>query len=306
MGFDGFSDKDFDTYKPAARGSATFTLARRTVKDKLRALMADVAKALGDHGKGMELVFSSEVPSLENNRSVAEQGAYFIRGASDRTAVKALVEKMSLRSSTALDVSEFHKHASLGVVVDEHGVHTVLNFHPRGQVDRQNLKAKLAEGWAVEAFVTTLQGLPAGFSVQLPGMAAAVPASAITREQVEEACKVLDGDTVCTVARTRDREGSRGALLDALCEDLKALLPVYAFGAWTAEHDHIQAVKAARQQREESRKGTDLKAGAKVRILAGMWSGHQGVVEAVDKKGGLHVRVGLVSVRLEAKDAAAV
>jgi hypothetical protein len=305
MGFDGFTDKDFDTYKLAGRGSATFTLARRTVKDKLRALMVDVAKAMGDAGKGMELVFSSEAPSLENNRSVAEQGAYFIRGASDRMAVKALVEKMSLRSSTALDVSEFHKHASIGVVVDEHGVFAALNYHPRGQVDRQNLKAKLAESWALDAFLTTLQGLPEGFTVQLPGMTAPVDRAAITRENVEEGCKALDGDTVCTVVKLRARDVAKGPLADAIAEDIKALLPVYAFGAWTAEHDHIQAVKAAKQQREESRKGTDLKAGAKVRILAGIWNGHTGVVEAVDKKGGLHVRVGLVSVRLDAKDAAA-
>ena len=38
MGFIGFSDKDLDAYQPNHRTSATFTLARRQVKDKLKGL----------------------------------------------------------------------------------------------------------------------------------------------------------------------------------------------------------------------------------------------------------------------------
>ena len=34
MAFDGFTDSDFDTYKPDHRTSAKYTLARRLVKDE--------------------------------------------------------------------------------------------------------------------------------------------------------------------------------------------------------------------------------------------------------------------------------
>jgi hypothetical protein len=302
MGFDGFSDKDFDTYKPAHRTSATFTLQRRQVKDKLRALMTDVMTAVGEEARGLELTFSSETPSLENGRSVADQGAYLVRTASERVAVKALVEKMSMSSATALDVAEFHKHAALGVVVDENGVHAQLAFHPRGRVDRQNLKAKLAEAWAQDALVQLFKNLPAGFSVMLGAPMLVAPAD-VTADMLTETIKVLDGDAPLAIIRQRSREDSKGALTDGLVADLKTLLAIYRFGAWATDHDHIQAVKAAKAQREEARKGTDLLPGAKIRILSGMWSGKQGVVEAVDKKGGLRVLVGAVTVKIDVKDA---
>ncbi|MBI5494138.1 MAG: hypothetical protein HY904_03870 [Deltaproteobacteria bacterium] len=302
MGFDGFTDKDFDTYLADHRGSATFTLQRRLVKDKLRALMSEVMAQVGESARGLELVFSSEVPSLENGRCVAEQGAYLIRGATDREAVKALVEKMSLRSAMALDVAEFHKHASIGVVVDDTGLRALLAFHPRGQVDRQNLKAKLGESWAVDAFLAQLQALPEGFRVLLPGMPAPVAPAELARAAVEECVRALEGDAMLLATHVRPRDGARGALAEVLTADLQALLALYRFSAWAPDHDQIHAVKQAKQQREESRKA-DFQPGMKVRILAGMWNGKVGVVESLDKKGGVKVMVGAVSVKIEARDA---
>ena len=59
------------------------------------------------------------------------------------------------------------KHASaLGIVVDEKGVHAQLAFHPRGRVDRQNLKAKLSESWALDALLQQFKALPSGFALE--------------------------------------------------------------------------------------------------------------------------------------------
>jgi hypothetical protein len=210
---------------------------------------------------------------------------------------------MSLRSTTALDTSTWHKHASVGISVHDEGVSALMTFHPRGAVDRRNLAAKLAEAWAQDAFLQLLVSLGEPWRVQLPGMDASVESAALTRDHVVAAQKALDGDGAFTLTHALGRSTDAAAQKQGLHTALAAALPVYRFGAWTPEHDHIHAVKQARAQREESRKATALQAGDKVRILAGAWSGKNGVVEAVDKKGGLKVQVGNLSVRLEAKDA---
>lgn len=303
MGFEGFSDRDFDAYLPARRTSAMHTLARRQVRDKLKALMGEVVATLGDEVAGMELCLSSDSPSLENNHSVSEQGAYLIRSSAERDAVKALVEKLSLRSSVALDVATFHKHASLGVVLDELGVCSLMVFHPRGQVDRQNLRAKLSQGWAQDALLAAFKALPDTFQVQLPGSAEPLVPSQITVEVVITAGKALETEEMFRVSHRHARADLNPSTLAAtLVADLKAMAPLYHFGAWSKEQDHIQAVKAAKEQRQEAQRVTQLQVGDRVKILSGLWSGRSGTVEAVDKKGALKVQVGLVSVKVEAKD----
>ncbi|MEW5848625.1 MAG: hypothetical protein AB2A00_07410 [Myxococcota bacterium] len=305
MGFEGFTEKDFETYRPQHRTSAMYTLARRQVRDKLKVLMTEVQARLGEEAVAFDTVFSSETPSLENNRSVAEQGVYLIRSKADQEGVRALVEKLSLRSTVALDVAVFHKHAALGLVVDDVGIKSLLSLHPRGQVDRQNLKARLSEGWAQDAYAKLLQGLPGDFTLVLPG-AEAMDSSKVTVDVVLELQKALETDAPMTVFRQHPRTTATDALPEVLAADLRTLLPVYRFGAWARDHDFIQAQKAIKEHKQEARKATQYQVGDRVKILSGLWSGRQGTVEEVDKKGVLKVQVGLVSVKVDAKDAQAV
>jgi hypothetical protein len=304
MAFDGFTDKDFDTYQPAHRTSAMYTLARRQVREKLKGLLTELVTALGADVAGMELVLSSDAPSLENNRSVSEQSGWLIRGVADKEALKALVEKLSLKSSTALDVATHHKHAALGVAIDNEGFRCVLRYHGRGQVDRQNLRAKLVEGWAQDALLSHFKALDDGFRVTLPGAEGHLNPLDLTLDHILGMTRVLDGDQPLEVVRQRIRDDAKADLPKKAVDDLRALVPLYKFGAWAPDADYIQAVKAAKQQRQEARKATQLQPGDKVRILTGMWNGKSGVVEAVDKKGLLRVQVGQVTVKVDAKDAA--
>jgi transcription antitermination factor NusG len=304
MGFTGFTDKDLDAYLPAHRTSAMYTLARRQVKDKLKVLLDEVTSSLGPDVAGMERVLSSDSPSLENSHKVADQSAWVVRGKPDQEAVRLLVERMSLRSSMALDVTAFHKHAALGIVLGDTGVRHALSFHPRGQVDRQNLHALLAQGWAQDAFLKLVRELPDGFRVTLPGGPADLPVAQVTVEQVMEAGKGLPGDGLFSVFRCHDRAvATSPQLASSATEDVKCLVPLYKFGAWTRDNDHIQALKVVREQKQEAqRTATPFQPGDRVKILGGLWSGRAGVVDSVDKKGTIKVMVGLVAVKVEARD----
>lgn len=302
MVFEGFSEKDYDTYLPAHRGSATYTLQRMQVKDKLQAWVVALTPGVGDALTGMEARFSSHAPSLENNRSVADQSVWWIRGASEAQALKTLVEKVDLQSANALDVAAWHKHGAVGVVVGNNGVDVAVVFHPRGAVDRHNLKAKLAEGWAQEAFAQLLGGLGQPWQVQYPGQPP-VEASMVDAAGAAGLVRQLEEDGEFRVFCPLGRQLDGPALTQQVLERLAQAMAVYRFAAWAPEHDHIQAVKAARHEREEVARASSMRVGDKVRILTGAWNGRVGVVQVVDKKGGLKVQVGPVSVRLDAKDA---
>lgn len=299
-----FLVEDFENYRPERRTSAMYTLQRRAVKEKLGKIASRVQELLGDQLNGLVAGLSDEAPGLSNKRCVDSQWLTFQRDAEAQTHLRSLLDEIKLTAPGALDVAPHHKHAHLAVVVDDRGLETSLRLHRQARVDRENLAARLKERWAREAFVEHMQQCGEGFSFaavngrDLPEIAV----GQINADNVQEQVNVDSEWIALTATCSVDDAAALGEMVaDACAERLTALLPLYRFVAWSKDNDHIAAHKAIKEAKAEKQRG-GFKKGDQVRILAGLWSGRNGLIEEVDKKGSLKVLVGLVSVRVDASD----
>lgn len=310
MDFAGFVVEDFATYEPPRRSSAMYTLKRRAVKDKLGRLADRLDQLLGIglglHGSRREL--SDDAPGLVNNRCVDSQWLSWLRGPEQQVQLKALQDEIKLTAPDALDIAVHHKHAQIAVVVDERGLETSLRIHRRARVDRDNLTAKLKEGWARDAMAELLRRCGEGYAM------GAVDGRALPEQGLGE----LRGDdvaawieqgaarewlVVCATCSVDDAVALGPQVAEACAERLAPLCDLYRFAAWAPDNDHVGAKKAIKEARAEQKRG-GFKKGDAVRILAGLWSGQRGTVEDIDKKGALKVLVGLVTVKVDQSEVA--
>ncbi len=308
MVFAGFSAEDFETYEPARRTSAMYTLQRRAVKDKLTALAAQAGAVLGEQLAGLQEDYSDEAPGLVNNRRVDSQWLTWLRGPEAQQKLRALQDKIQLSAPDALDIAPHHKHAHLAVVVDDRRLETSLRIHRRAQVDRDNLTTRLKESWAREAVAEHLNNCGAGFSFgAVEGRD--LPETPVAEADAAAVQRWLDAGAesewlVVSASCSIDDATALGAQVGEACaERLAPLLALYRFVAWSPDNDHVGAKKAIKEIKAEAKK-SGFKKGDGVRILAGMWQGRRGTVEGVDKKGGLKVTVGLVTVKVDASEVA--
>ena len=309
MVFEGLTSEDFEQYLPERRTSAMYTLKRRAVKEKLVAISEAIQAQLGEALQGLSPELSDEAPGLTNKRCVDRQWLTFQRDAEAQSRLRIFLNEIKLSAPDALDVALFRKHAHLAVVVDERFLETSLRVQRRARLDRENLAARMKEGWARERLVELLRACGAGFTFGL------VDDRELPETQVEAVAPddvpglLADGAERgwLVVAATCSIEDAvaLGADVSAACaERLAPLLELYRFAAWSPDNDHIAAKKAIKEAKAASRQS--FKKGERVRILAGMWSGRTGAVEEVDKKGRVKVAVGLVSVWVEEGEATSI
>lgn len=309
MAAQGFRSEEFAVYVPACRTSAMYTLKRRAVKDKLKALAAELKLAMAHALEGLAAELSDESPGLSNNRCVDSQWLTFARDEAARLRLRTLLEEIKLTAPDALDVAPHHRHAHLAVVVDDRGLEVSLRIHRRANVDRENLAARLRDAFARDTFVALLKHLPAGFCFGLVD-GRALPdtpvanASGEAMDQVVAHLHDAEWFAVTGLWRAEEAAGIGDGTQDAIVERLRVLNDLYRFAAWSPDNDHIAARKAIKEARVvEQQQG--FKKGDKVRILAGLFGGQSGTVDDVDKKGVLRLRVGTVTVKVSAGDVAA-
>lgn len=310
MDWQGFTADDFALYRPERRTSAMYTLKRRVVKDKLRALEALLRPALGAALDGLSADYSDDSPSLVNHHCVDRQWLYWQRDAAAQQRLKGLLEEIKLTAPDALDVAAHHKHVHLALVVDERGVEIGLRLHRRASVDRENLAARLKESWARGTLAELINRCGDG-AVFGACNGRELPTTVAADASADAVSSLVDGAAerewlVVSALCTPDDAVARGAALIDLCRaKLTALADIFRFCAWTPDNDHIAARKAIKEAKAEQQK-SGFKKGDRVRILAGLWSGRSGTIEEIDRKGGLKVLVGLVAVKVDVSEVSAV
>ena len=304
------SKEDFANYEIKRRSSAMYTLQRRQVKDKLRQLSLEIEAILGADLNGLSTVFSDAAPSLANHHSVDRQWLSWLRSDEASAKLRALQGELKLTDPDALDMAPHHRHAQLAVVVDERFLETSLRIHRRSMVDRENFAARVKDSWARDGMIELLKACGDGYSF------GAVNARDLPEQVVAEASAdslnswLRDGedrDWICVTATCsiEDVEALGEGLAPACVERLQPLLALYRFVAWAQDNDHIEAKKAIKEAKAEKTRAGFSK-GDQVRILAGLWAGRRGTIEDVDKKGGVKVSVGLVSVKVKVDEVATV
>lgn len=304
------SKTDFANYEVKRRSSAMYTLQRRQVKDKLQQLAQEIAAILGSALDGLQTVFSDEAPSLVNHHSVDRQWLTWLRSDEASAKLRSLQGELKLTAPDALDMAPHHRHAHLAVVVDERFLETSLRIHRRAMVDRENFAARVKDSWARDGIIDLLKACGDGYTFGAVNDRE-IPEQPVSEASAESLADWLsagqDSDWLCVTASCsiEDVEALGDGLAAACVERLQPLLDLYRFVAWAQDNDHIAAKKAIKEAKAEQQRAGFSK-GDQVRILAGLWAGRRGTIEDVDKKGGVKVAVGLVSVKVKVDEVASV
>jgi transcription antitermination factor NusG len=312
--FDGFEARDFEAYAPSKWQSNVFNLERMRVKDKLTSLgqqLSPMVPSPDSPPLGYEV--SVEHPALWNNNTVSDQQLYFTRSEDERKELFTRNTRARPMSSLVADPSPDREHMVLCVVVSEPGVEICLKLHPNATVDRQNLVTKLTDRWHMQALVDLLANLPSDFHVGFAGGDMSAPSTLDA-----DALRVLvqafaDGSAssnpsetkVIVVGRTFEPEAvceAESGFADLARETLQALLPLYQHLAWSRQNDFVEAKEAIRKDKQV-KKARGIRQHDSIRVNRGLFSGKTGVVESIDAKGLLKVRLGTMVVKLDAKDA---
>jgi hypothetical protein len=306
--FAGITQDMFSVYVPEKWSSNVHTLTRMRNKDAMVALCTALGDSLGPALEGLARQTSDEFPNISNNKRVEAQWVFWFRDAASRQSLASFLERTPLHEKTIFNIALQDKHAIIAVTLHHGGIWAGLRLACGATVDRRNLMAKLSQSWEREKALSILKALPAGTTVRLgeaerPGnefdMAALI---GLSEGLTDEA-----GDLAIGFALNPADAVAEGAdLVDTLTARLADLLPLYRFAAWTKDNDLIEVSKTLQAQKIQRRRDHALfNAGDKVRFVSGLFSGKMGVVQDIDAKSQVRVRVGKMSVTVVGSDLAA-
>jgi hypothetical protein len=183
-----------------------------------------------------------------------------------------------------------------------------LRLAQGASIDRRNLMAKLSQSWERERALQMFAELPENTVVRLgeterAGRDFDLAALGGLGEQLTPEGADL---TIGTRLGTNEAVALGPNLADALSATLRGVLPLYRFAAWTRDNDLIEVSKQLQVQKAQRRRDqAAFNAGDRVRFVSGLFSGKVGVVQDVDAKAQVRVRVGKMSVTVGGSDLAA-
>jgi transcription antitermination factor NusG len=305
--FTPFTDKDFDAYLQPKWQSNVFNRERLEVKQKLqglgRALAGDLQAA---DGSLLECEVSAEHPALWNKKQVRDQHLFFSRNKDARSELDGLISKKRTMASLIEDPSPLRNHIFLSVKIDQRGVELGLKLHSDAAVDRDNLSRMCQEFFTREKLLGLLNGLPGDYQVGIIGdPAGATPAPELDDERLQALVETLPGaNSWLAVWHDLPREDPRSRseeLVQLTRQRLTQLLPALHFIAWSRDNDYV-SIRDTLKEREVKRQSKGLRKDDTVRVVQGIFAGKRGVVQEVEAKGKLKVRVGGLLLKLNSQD----
>ena len=105
-----------------------------------------------------------------------------------------------------------------------------------------------------------------------------------------------------TIARSFARAeviAAKDSIPGQLRRNLRALLPLYEFIAWSSDNDHI-SMRTQLRERAAIKQRRGLSARDRVRITSGVFAGRVGEIQAIDSRGRAKVLVGRIPIVVEA------
>ncbi|MFN3196820.1 MAG: hypothetical protein ACE366_00185 [Bradymonadia bacterium] len=228
--FEGLSTEDFEVYAPKCWSNNLHNLDRMRTKDRLMALLGAVQEQV-DGAQGLSAAATSEIPSVWNGRKVKDQWAYLIRGTEARNQIFPLLAADMGLAARLQEPADHQRHGVVYVSIDLEGLTVGLTLHKHATIDLKNAVARKDE-----ADLAGLLEAAASAGLTLNGEA---PAAATLAARCTQALEgVIDEVTL-------SRRWPQGEILDfgaGLVDEVKglfeALIPIYAFIAWSAENDH--------------------------------------------------------------------
>jgi len=305
--FTAFTDKDFDAYLDHKWQSNAFNRERLEVKEKLLALGRVIGPVMraGD-GSPLECEVSAEHPALWNQRVVRDQHLFFSRSKASRKELDTIISKGRSIAALIEDPSPLRNHIFLSLMIDKRQVELALKLHSDAAVDRDNLQRKCQEFFQREKLLQLIRALKDGYTIGIDGAASEqTPAAELDDGRLQALVQELPGaSSWLVVRRALDRSDpltQEPAFAEVALESLTRLLPVLEFIAWTRENDHVSMRDTLKQNVVKTR-SKGLGKHDRIRVIRGMFTGKTGVVEQIDAKGALKVRLGAMVVKLAGED----
>ena len=283
--FKGLTSDAFAAYTPEKWASNVHNLARMRVKDALMALCDQVQADLAEEIKGLSRAASDDEVARKN--------------------LASFLEKTPLDEHKLFDIAPQDKHLAVVVILRQTELFVGLWCSAGAVVDRRNFSAMLHKAWEREQLLELVNGLPDGATLGGPG--APVPAMEITVDALADLADHLGVDAPAwqighSVPATEAIDFGV-ELAEYVGRWVGELLPIYRFIAWDKTNDHIDVNKQLQQEKaEKKRQALGFGPGDKVRIISGVFTGKQGVVQDVDAKAQVRVRVGKMSVVVSGND----
>lgn len=303
--FAGLTQQVFDAYAPEKWASNVYNLPRMRGKDQMLALCDAVQSHLREELLGLDRAASDEVPNLSNHKRVDAQWVFWFRDKPARDALASFLEKTPLDEAVIFNIAPQDKHVTLAVILKQHEVWVGLRIAPGAAVDRRNLAAAMGKQWQRENFIALLADIPEGATTGMDGALVPTPEESVA--SLDRLVHELgDKERAWQVGHSITAEDAMSLgveLADHLARWLGALVPIYRYVAWTRDNDHIDVGRQLHEEKIQKRKqATGYHVGDKVRIVSGLFSGKTGIVQDIDSRAQVRVRVGKMSVVVSGTD----
>ncbi|HET6344873.1 MAG TPA: hypothetical protein VFH51_08065, partial [Myxococcota bacterium] len=292
-------------YSPEKWSSNVHNLPRMRNKDVMISLCDEAQHGLEAELAGLSRAASDEVPNIINQKKVDAQWVYWYRDAAARASLASFLEKTPLDQATLFNIAPTDKHVTLAIVLRQTEIWVGLRLAPGAVVDRRNLATKLGKSWERERALELIHGLPEGATVGFEN--ALISAADLTLDGLGGYAERLgQHDPAWQIGHSLSVEDAvdlGGDLVGVLHGWLAALAPLYRFTAWTRDNDLIEATKQIQEEKAQKRRqATKFNPGDRVRFIAGLFSGKLGIVQEIDTKAQVKVRVGKMSVVVPGTD----
>ncbi len=305
MSFVPFTDADFDAYQERKWRSNVFNRERLEVKQKLQALGRLLAPGLlARNGAPLKCEVSEEHPALWNQKLVREQHLFFSRNDEARRDLQAIISRRRTIASLIEDPSPLRHHILLSVTIDQAQLEIALKLHADASVDYENLVRKVQDFFVREKLLGLVRGLPPTVRVGIVGQEELSP-GALDDAGLQALVAGLPAAQSWLSFREvipRDLPLARSeAFAEHARETLGHLLPLLHFISWEKSNDHL-AIRETIKQQQIQRQAMGLRPDDGIRVVRGVFAGKDGVVEEVDAKGRLRVRIGGLLVKLKSNE----
>jgi hypothetical protein len=300
VSFAAFTDRDFDAFLEKKWRSNVFNRERLEVKQKLLGLGKLLSPDLVTEDGPLELEASAEHPALWNHGRVPNQILFFSRSKEARRVIETLLAKRRTIANQIDDPSPLRNHIFLSVMVDQRGVEIALKLHADATIDRENLERKCEDYFVREQLLGHLRTLDPLHTIGIEGQSE-VGIGSLSDEKLQEILRAIPSSGSWFTVRTtlgREDEQSRSESFAALArERLLALLPILRFIAWRRENDFTE-VQVVLKKQEFTQRSKGLIKNDAIRVVQGMFTGRTGVVQEIDSKGAIKVRLGTLVVKV--------
>jgi hypothetical protein len=304
--FEGFTPSDFDAFQEKKWSSNAFNRERLEVKLKLTSLGKELAAALAAKLPEQEMGVTAERPSIFNQHRVSDLTLYFCRNEAARRALGGILDRAKSIADNVQDPAYHHRHINLGMRVRQQGAEAGIWLHKNAWVDWRNVVQRCREYWERDSLADILKTLPESI-VYTQGdgfLTGAKPVNQVDPAEILEGFEKADPFSFFGSAWMRDDPQSNSpGLLNQVSDLFEALVPLHLFISWRRDNDFHEIKEVIKEQEEKAKvKFSSVQVGDEVRVLKGLAAGRLGVVESIERKGMVKIRMGTIVVAVKVEE----